>query len=281
MKQVVGIYGLGLIGSSVAVAVKTYFPNWKVVGLGRNEDKLEKARRLGIIDEVSQGDPESVDSLDYFIIGTPPELVAEVFNKYQNLLSENVIIMDVASVKRKVIEEVKEVNHRGLNFIGCHPMAGSEKSGMEFARADLFEKKIVAVIGDGREEILTQVRDFWKSFGAQIVLVSADFHDEIVASTSHAPHLIASTLSRQLEKDGWSEVRFFGLYGRGLLDTTRIAQGKPEMWSDIIFANADNVERALIDFSREIGEVIELIKTGKKEELIEYMNRAKDFRESL
>lgn len=281
MKQVIGIYGLGLIGSSVAVAVKSFFPDWKVVGLGRNVEKLDNARRLGIIDDVSTGDPETMGSLDYFIIGTPPELVADIFNKYQNLLSENVIIMDVASVKRKVIEEVREVNHRGLNFIGCHPMAGSEKSGMEFARADLFEKKIVAVIGDGREEILTRVRDFWKSFGAQIVLVSGDFHDEIVASTSHAPHLIASALSRQLEKDGWSEVRFFGLYGRGLLDTTRIAQGPPEMWADIISANADNVERALVDFSREISEVIDIIKSNKKEELIEYLNRAKDFRESL
>lgn len=276
-----GLYGLGLIGSSVALAVKTYIPNTKVIGYGRNQEKLEKARRLGIIDQVGKDDPEEISKLDYFIIGTPPEIVGEVFQKYQNMFNENVIIMDVASVKRKVIEDVQANNHRGLSFVGTHPLAGSEKSGMEFARADLFEKKIVAVTGEGKEEVLGEVRDFWKSFGAQIVLVSADFHDEIVASTSHAPHLIASALTRYLEKDGWSEVRFFGLYGKGLLDTTRIAQGLPEMWADIIFSNVDNVERALIDFSREINDLIDLVKKNKREELIEYMNRAKEFRETL
>lgn len=280
-RKTIGIYGLGLIGSSIALAVKSYIPESRVIGFGRNLDKLEKANRLGIIDEIASDDPEIVGSLDYFIIGTPPELVGKVFGQYHGMFSDDVIVMDVSSVKRIVIEDVKKLNHRGLHFIGTHPMAGSEKSGMEFARADLFDKKIVAVIGEGDEDILTEVRDFWKIFGAQIVLVSADFHDEIVATTSHAPHLIAGALSRLLEKDGWSEVRFFGLYGKGILDVTRIAQGNPEMWADIIFSNADNIERSLIDFSREIGDVIELIKKGKRSDLVAYLTRAKDFRETL
>ena len=224
---------------------------------------------------------KQISQLDFFVIATPAEKVAEVFAEFQNMFNEDVIVMDVSSVKRLVNNEVEKVNHRGINFVGCHPMAGSEKSGMEFARADLFEKKIVAVIGEGHENTLAQVRDFWKSFGSQIVLVSADFHDEIVASTSHVPHLVASALTRQLEKDGWSEVRFFGLYGKGLLDTTRIAQGNPEMWADIILMNSDNVERSLIDLSREINDVIELIRAKNRDSIIEYLNRAKDFRESL
>jgi prephenate dehydrogenase len=280
-KKVYGIHGLGIMGGSIALAIKTYLPDSKVIGFGRGKEKLMSAKRLGIIDEVSDNSPEMLASLDYFIIATPAQNVADVFAEYHNFLSDDVIIMDVASVKRIVIKEVNKINHRGLNFVGTHPMAGSEKSGMEFARADLFEKKIVAVIGEGREDILAAVRDFWKAMGAQIVLVSADFHDEIVASTSHSPHLISSALSRLLEKDGWSEVRFFGLYGKGILDTTRIAQGNPEMWADIILVNADNVERSLIDFSREIQSVIEMIRKNKREELIEYLRQAKEFRESL
>ncbi len=280
-KKTFGIYGLGLIGSSVALAVKSYIPESRVIGFGRNQEKLEKAHRLGIIDQIADDDPELIASMNYFIIGTPPELVGKVFAHYHGMFSDDVIVMDVSSVKRIVIEDVKKVNHRGLHFVGTHPMAGSEKSGMEFARADLFEKKIVAVIGEGDEDVLTEVRDFWKIFGAQIVLVSADFHDEIVATTSHAPHLIATSLARQLEKDGWSEVRFFGLYGKGILDTTRIAQGNPEMWADIIYSNADNIERSLVDFSREIADVIDLIKKGKRQELVAYMARAKEFRETL
>ena len=279
--KVFGVYGLGLIGASIALAVKSYLPECKVIGFGRDKEKSEQATRLGYIDDFCDMEPEIVGQLDYFIICTPAEQVAKVFARYQGLLKDEVIVMDVSSVKRAVMMEVAKVNHRGINFVGTHPMAGSEKSGMEFARADLFEKKIVAVVGNNSEETLSDVRDIWKSFGAQIVLVSADFHDEIVASTSHTPHLVASAIARQLEKDGWSEVRFFGLYGKGLQDVTRIAQGNPEMWAEIIFANADNVERSLIDFSREIGELIEIINKNKRPELIEYLQRSKDFRENL
>ncbi len=280
-QKVYGVYGLGLIGASVALAIKSSIADAKVIGFGRNKESLEKAKRLGIIDQVAEPDDEIVEEIEVLVIGTPAEMVAETFSKFHNHLSDDVIVMDVASVKRIVIDSVAKVNRRNLNFVGAHPMAGSEKSGMDFARADLFEKKIVAVIGDGREDVLERVRDFWKTFGSQIVIVSADFHDEIVGSTSHATHLIACALSRQLEKDGWSEVRFFGLYGKGLLDTTRIAQGPPEMWADIIFMNADNVERSLVDFSREIGELVKVIQSDDRKLLIDYLQKSKEFRENL
>ena len=189
--------------------------------------------------------------------------------------------MDVGSVKRSVLSDIARLNTRKLTFIGTHPMTGSEKSGVEFARADLFDKKIVGVIGETSQEILPEVRDLWKAFGAQIVLISADFHDEIVAATSHFPHLIASAVSSYLGKDGWADVRFFGLYGRGLLDTTRIAQGNPDMWADILLMNADNVERTLVDFTREIDTLIHMIRTGKKKELSDFLKKSKDFREKL
>lgn len=276
-----GIYGLGLIGASIALAIKQTIPDSRVIGYGRNQEKLDKARRLGIIDQVAATDDEITGQLEVLVIGTPAENVAETFSHFHNFLSDDVVVMDVASVKRIVIESVAKVNQRDLAFVGAHPMAGSEKSGMEFARADLFEKKIVAIIGEGREAVLERVRDFWKLFGSQIVIVSADFHDEIVGATSHATHLISSALSRQLEKDGWSEVRFFGLYGKGLLDTTRIAMGPPDMWADIILMNSDNVERSLVDFTREVNDLVRIIHSGNRKQLIEYLERAKDFRENL
>ncbi len=276
-----GIYGIGLIGASAALAIKSNIKDAKVIGYGRNTEKLEKARRLGIIDKIAQPEDEITERLEILIIGTPAHIVAEIFNRFQKHLPEESIVMDVSSVKRQVIQEVEKIKQRDIHFVGAHPMAGSEKSGMEFARADLFDKKIVAIVDEGREDILSKVRDFWKSFGAQIVLVSSDFHDEIVASTSHAVHLISSALARQLEKDGWSEVRFFGLYGRGLLDTTRISQGPPEMWADIILMNTDNVERSLTDFSRELEELTNMIRENDREKLIRYLEKARDFRESL
>jgi len=280
-KKRFGIYGLGLIGGSLALAIKAYVPGSRVIGFGRNKGKLEKAKKLGIIDKYGDERTEDLAELDYFIIGTPIETVASVFSQYMHSLSEEVIVMDVGSVKRSVIQEVNKINTRGLNFVSTHPMAGSEKSGLEFARADLFEKKIVGIIEEGAERAISEVRDLWKIFGAQTVLVSADFHDEIVASTSHTPHLIASAISRYLEKDGWADVRFFGLYGKGLLDTTRVSQGNPEMWADITLLNADNVERSLIDFSREIDTLIHIIRNKKRSELVEYLKKSKEFREKL
>lgn len=279
----VGIYGLGLIGGSVALAVKERIPGSKVYGFGRDVSKLQTAKKLGMIDAYGEEDSEFVQQLDVFIIGTPVDTVPLVFSKFMKNLPEDCITMDVGSVKRSVLDGVAKINTRKLCFVGAHPMAGSEKSGLEFARADLFEKKIVAIVGDDHqeEEIIARVRDFWKVMSAQIVLVSADFHDEIVAATSHAPHLIASAISRYLEKDGWSEVRFFGLYGRGLLDTTRIAQGNPQMWTDILIANADNVERSLVDFTKEIDTLIHLIRNQKRKELTEYLSCSKEFREKL
>jgi prephenate dehydrogenase len=276
-----GIYGLGLIGGSLAMAIKSFIPGSKVIGFGRNIEKLDSAKKLGIIDKAAAEDSEITAELDYFIIGTPIEMVADVFAKYMKSLKDNVIVMDVGSVKRPVINEINRINSRGLRFVSTHPMVGGEKSGFEFARADLFDKKIVGVIGEGPEEELDEVREFWRILGAQIVLVSADFHDEIVASTSHAPHLIASALSRCLEKDGWADVRFFGLYGRGLLDTTRISQGNPDMWAGITIMNSDNIERSLIDFSREIDTLIHIIRNKKRKELAEYLEKSKEFREKL
>ncbi len=276
-----GIYGLGLVGGSLALAIKAFIPGSKVIGFGRDAAKLESAKKLGMIDKIAGENSEVIGELDYFIIGTPIETVADVFSKYMKSLSEDVIVMDVGSVKRPVISEINKINTKGIHFVSTHPMVGSEKSGLEFARADLFDKKIVGVIGEGSEEILSEVREFWKTLGAQIVLVSADFHDEIVASTSQAPHLIASAISRCLEKDGWADVRFFGLYGKGLLDTTRISQGNPEMWADITLLNSDNVERSLIDFSREIDTLIHIIRNKKRKELIDYLTKGKEFREKL
>ncbi len=276
-----GIYGLGLIGGSLALAIKSFIPGSKIVGFGRDTEKLDSAKKLGIIDKIAQESPEILEELDYFIIGTPIETIPDVFSKYMKSFSDDVIVMDVGSVKRPIINEINRINTRGLHFVSTHPMVGGEKSGLEFARADLFDKKIVGVIGEGTEDILSEVRDFWKVLGAQIVLVSADFHDEIVASTSHAPHLIAAAIVRCLEKDGWADVRFFGLYGRGLLDTTRISQGNPEMWADITILNADNIERSLIDFSREIDTLIHIIRNKKRKDLVDYLEKSKDFREKL
>lgn len=281
--KTVGIYGLGLIGGSIALAVKERIPGSKVIGFGRDRERLDTAKKLGMIDVVGDETSEWVPKLDYFIIGTPVETVPVVFSQFMNYLSEDVIVMDVGSVKRSVIESIQKINQKGIRFVGAHPMAGSEKSGFEFARSDLFDQKIVAIVGDDKkdEEVMEDVRDFWKIMGGKIVLVSSDFHDEIVAATSHAPHLVSAAVSRYLEKDGWSEVRFFGLYGRGLLDTTRISQGNPDMWIDIIMANSDNVERALIDFSREIDTLIHIIRNKKRKELLEYLQKSKEFRETL
>lgn len=279
--QVFGIYGIGLIGGSLALAIKAYIQGSKVYGFGRDVKKLENAKNLGIIDGYGTETSPFVSDLDYFIIATPVDTVPAVFAKFMPYLKDEVIIMDVGSVKRFILEEVSKINTRNLYFVGTHPMTGSEKSGYEFARADLFERKIVGILTETPQEILPVVRDFWKSLGAQIVLVSADFHDEIVAITSHFPHVIASAICNFLGKDGWADARFFGLYGKGLLDATRIAQGNPEMWADIILMNADNIERALVDFSREIDTIIHIIRNGKKKELIELLKRGKEFREKL
>lgn len=280
-KITVGIYGLGLIGGSIALAVRQHLPGSKVIGFGRDQSKLEAAKKLGVIDRAADEKSDLTGDLDFLIIGTPAEKVGEVFSRFAPGLREDVIVMDVGSVKRSVVTDVAKVNGRGITFIGTHPMAGSEKSGMEFARADLFDKKIVAIIGDWPEKIMNRIKEFWTAFGAQTVSISADFHDEIVASTSHMPHLISSAISRSLEKDGWAEVKFFGLYGKGLLDTTRVSQGSPEMWADIILHNDDNIERALIDFTREIDTLIHIIRNKKRKELIEYLSKSKEFRENL
>ncbi len=281
MKKIFGIYGLGLIGGSLALAIKKFIPDAKVYGFGRNVEKLENAKNLGIIDSYGNESSELVQELDYFIICTPVDTVPNVFFTYMPFLKDDVIVMDVGSVKRSVINEINKNNTRDLYFVGAHPMTGSEKSGVEYARADLFDKKIVGILTETSQEILPEVRDFWKVLGSQIVLISADFHDEIVAITSHFPHIISSAICNYLEKDGWADVRFFGLYGKGLLDTTRIAQGNPEMWADIILLNADNIERCLVDFSREIDTIIHIIRNGKKKDLIEYLKRGKEFREKL
>ncbi|MCX7726341.1 MAG: prephenate dehydrogenase/arogenate dehydrogenase family protein [Chitinispirillaceae bacterium] len=279
----VGIYGLGLLGGSLAMALKKFLPTSHIYGYGRNKEKLKDALERGIIDLYGDENSEELKELDFFIIGTPVGMIAKIFSSYMEMLSDKVIVMDVGSVKREVINSVSIVNSKRLKFVGTHPMAGGEKSGIEYAKAELFVNKTVAIIEDGCEdkEVLFRASDFWKTLGAITIFLSAELHDRIVAATSHLPHLVSSLLCNLLSNHQLAENCFFNLYGNGLLDTTRIAQGDPEMWTDIILYNKDNLNELLGEMSDELLKVKNILENSDKEKLLHFLRKGKIFREKI
>ncbi len=277
----VGIYGLGLIGGSVALALRKARPDARVIGYGRNAEKLARALKTGLIDQAASPSDTVTAHLDIFLIATPADTVGPVFEDFQRFLPGSVIVMDAASVKETVQESVKLVNHRGLTFVAAHPMAGSEKTGHEAAQADLFTGKVVAITGEYPGGILERARSFWEMLGARVVVLSAGDHDKTVALTSHLPHLVASALVSFLSRCDGADSFFRGVYGRGLLDTTRIAQGDPAMWSGIVLANSGAVSDALENFSSELAVLQGLVRSGDRDGLVRYLEKGKSFREKI
>jgi prephenate dehydrogenase len=276
--QVLAIVGVGLLGGSVALAAKDRGIADRVIGIGRNPDRLQAAVDAGVIDEFLTKLPERDAPWTTVVIGTPVDRIAEDVRRIAAVSRPGTLITDVGSVKGSICDAVQtEDLPEGVSFVGAHPLAGSEKTGFEFARADLFDGKVTVVTpnpdGDGAAN--AAIRSFWEQLGSHVIEMSPVDHDAALATTSHLPHVAASVLAAVLPDE------FRQLAASGFCDTTRIAGGDPDLWVAILLANSDAVIASLAAFSESFGKFQAAIEKRDPDELKKLLQLAKRNRDAV
>ena len=273
------------MGASIAGAVKKKFPETKIKGYDVVKNNIDYCLFKGIIDGVANVEKEGCRGDDCLIIMCiPPAAIASLFEKYPAFFLNASLVTDIGSVKKSITSDAQSKNIK--NFVGCHPMCGSDKTGPENADFSLFDGKTCIVIredGDSADKQriakMEQIVEFWKSLNMNIIFSTAEMHDDITAYTSHLPHLIAfllsdTTLSYILNKNKKESINeLTGFIGSGFKDSTRIASSSPELWTDIFLMNGANVIASLEDFITSANTIKGFIETGDKESLSSYIKK--------
>jgi prephenate dehydrogenase len=271
------ILGVGLLGGSIGLAAKAKAIPCHITGYGHRQVSLDAALQAGAIDVATTDLAQAVRGARLVILATPIRFFEKMLESLAPLLPPGSVVTDVGSTKRSVVAAAERILPAGVHFVGSHPMAGSEKQGVEWARADLFTgaRCLMTPTKHTDPEAFAFVRSFWSSLGMRLTELTAHEHDRRVAEFSHLPHLLAAALVSLQDEAA------LDLVGNGFLDTTRIAGGDGSLWRDILLDNQDNVQAAVGKLRRQLGHVLRLLKEKKGEELAAWLNRASTRRRDL
>ncbi len=272
----IGIVGPGLIGGSVALALKTANVPAKIIGIGHRQISIDRAIEFGAIDEGSLS-LEDLHDCQLVIIATPISLIKSTIDSLVDILARGAIVTDVGSTKRQICKWASKLFSRKIEFVGSHPVAGSEKRGIEFARHDLFVNAncFVTPVKMNSASAIDLISQLWRTVGMNVVVTSPAEHDKLLGLVSHLPHVVAAGLvntctQKQLE-----------FTGTGFMDTTRIASGDVKLWTDIIMSNPDYIVKAIQNFSSELDEIANAIRNEDDKKLAKLLSSAKSKRDKL
>lgn len=279
--QRVAVIGLGLIGGSLAAAVRENGLAGKVVAADQRIDDVLAGVELGIIDEAAQSVAEAVSGADLVVVAVPVRATEAVLREIQPHLEPEAVLTDVGSTKASFVNAVEAVfGEVGPNVIPGHPIAGSEKSGVRAANSALFanHKIILTPAENAGSENLARLTALWEGCGATVLTMSVAYHDEVLAATSHLPHLIAFSLVDTLAGED-ENMDIFRYAAGGFRDFTRIAASDPVMWHDIFLSNQQAVLRVIDHFTRDLGQLRAAIAQQDSATLLRVFSRAKAARE--
>ena len=277
------IIGIGTIAGSLARALRAHASIDKIVAYGRNPERLQVAKELQVVDEVTLDLATAVTNADMIIVSTPLGAMPEIFTKLKGLVATDTIITDVGSSKKFVIDSMlKSFGELLVRFVPGHPIAGTEKSGVESSVADLFiQRRVILTPHEATDaNALEIVRSMWQACGAEVVDMSPEHHDEVLAATSHLPHMLAYALVDTLARmDDQREI--FEYAAGGFRDFTRIASSDPQMWHDICIANREQLVNILHAFNQDLLNLTKAVESGDSRYLKETFMRAKKARDQF
>ena len=229
----VSILGVGLLGGSVALSIRRNRPDVVLVGSARDSEKCERLTAAGIVDEATTSIGTACRDSDVVVIATPVDRISPMVIEVAEASSDDCLITDVGSTKKHIVDQVHQHRAAARKFVGAHPIAGSEKTGFEHARADLFDGKVVVITPTDQNDSqrIERAKHFWRWIGGEIHTMSAAEHDTHLASISHVPYLVSALVSRMATDQSRP------LAGSGWEDITRVAAGDPTMWTAICGQN--------------------------------------------
>ncbi len=278
--SVIGIVGLGLIGGSLARGLRKANPKQRLIACDANEESLASARQDGTIAEALSLSELCVQA-DIIVLATPPIISAELLHEVASVAQGEAILTDVASVKGLLAEAATGLDEAvRRRFVPAHPIAGSERSGYAAASDRLFagRKVILTPLPENDPQAVYQVHAMWRLLGAEVLAMGLERHDQVLAATSHLPHLLAYAIVDVLAQDTQRDDIFRYAAG-GFADFSRLASSDARMWSDIFVSNRDRILEVLADYSAELARLQKLIATGQREELRQLFARVKETRD--
>lgn len=275
-----GLIGCGLMGGSFALALKRAGLVKRVVGYSKSPSTTQRALSMGVIDVEAPSALLAVSGADIVLLAVPVSATEATFKAIRHLITNNMLIMDVGSTKRDVVDAARRVlrDHVG-SFVPAHPIAGKEVSGVEHADVDLYTGKqiILTPIDRTNPSQLQRANAVWEALGAKVVQMTPEAHDAAFAAVSHMPHLIAFALMHGIVNQPQGK-EFLGLAGPGFRDFTRIAASDPKMWRDVLLANRHElVEQAKI-FQRSFYNMLAHVEEGNADQLEQMIELASDTR---
>jgi len=274
------IIGVGLIGGSLALALKERNLAKVVFGYGRDQTRLEEAQKSNVIDAFSTNIKEAIDEANIIVIATPVGTFKDILHQIEPLISSNVIITDVGSTKSDIVNIVNDVlKDNSSCFIPAHPIAGKERSGFEVSDSKLYDGKKVIITPQetNSPESIDVIDQMWKNVGADVDFMSAESHDNLLGMTSHLPHMLAFSLVNYLVDQNPNASIYAG---GGFKDFSRIASGDAIMWRDICLQNKNQIMNHLKGYQSTLDDLLEAINDEDSEKLGQLFTTAKKTRDS-
>jgi len=284
MFKKVCVIGCGLIGSSVARAIKKNNLSTKIVSSNRSDAVNKKVIELKIVDDSSSDTKKMVNGSDLIIIATPLSSYENVISKIKNSLKNGTILTDVGSVKENIINLVEKAVPENVSWISSHPIAGTEESGPEMGFSELFENRwcILTPSKKAKEKDIKLLETFWKKIGSKVDVMEAKQHDYILSVTSHIPHLIAyNIVNMTLDLQDKKESGIVKYSAGGLRDFTRIAASNPIMWRDIFIQNKKNTSKMINKFIENLEDLKKAIENEDGKKLEEIFTKTKKIRKKI
>lgn len=283
MKQweTVAIVGVGLIGGSIGLALRERGLARTILGIGRREASLRKAKKCGAVTGTTTNLARGVTNADLIVVCTPVADIAQRVLEVADACPPTALITDVGSTKAEIVGQLdRTLNQQGdgrATFVGSHPLAGSEKTGPQFARADLFENRAVIVTPTRKtpNSALALTKSLWESLGAKVLTKTPQEHDQSVAAISHLPHLVASALASATPPADTA------LAAGGWLDTTRVAAADAELWRQILADNRLHVLKSLNKFEKVLAKFRQALEKDEQNKLLKLLEAGKQHRESV
>lgn len=274
----VAIVGVGLIGGSIGLALREGKLATRVIGIGRRASSLQVAKRRGAVDSTTTDLARGVAQAELVVVCTPVDQIIQRVLEVAEHGSPGTLITDAGSTKQQIVAELnKAILGDDVRFVGSHPIAGSEQSGAQHARANLFVDRpaIITPVRQTQSADVETLTEFWTALGSRVLRMSPAQHDKVMASTSHLPHLVASVLAGTLKADELPAV------SSGFADTTRVAAGDVDLWREILLGNKDNVLKSLTRFEKLLASLHKAIERGDGARITKILTDAKEKRDAV
>lgn len=279
----IAVVGVGLIGGSLGMAAKKRSLARRVIGIGRSEQKLMRAKILGAIDDYSLDVERGAWDADLVVICTPVRMIIPVLKNMAAYIKAGAVVTDVGSTKKEVVEQASLLMREGRSFIGGHPMAGSEQAGVEAALPDMFLGATYVLTPSDNTDLaaLGKMAAFVEAIGARMIEMSPETHDASAAMISHLPHAISASLlaaSEDLQKDLGV---VFRMAAGSFKDLTRVSSSSPELWRDICITNADAVRQAIRLFVSKLEEFDRILEAHDEQAIETFFDQAREIRRAF